>query len=74
MPASDQACINAVVGGEKLYDFPSRAILRGGNPAICRLSRILEARLTVKLRNRMPEKILPSDLPSKSFTWGDKCR
>jgi hypothetical protein len=70
MPALDQDCINAVAADEKLYDFPSRAIPRGGNPVICWLSRIPEARLTVKFRNKTPRKILPSDLPSKPFAWG----
>jgi hypothetical protein len=32
-----------VAAGEKLYDFPSWATLRGGNPVICWLSRIPEA-------------------------------
>jgi hypothetical protein len=67
MPASDQARINAVAAGEKLYDFPSRANLCGGNPVFCWLSRIPEARLTVKLKDRTPRNILPSDLPSKPF-------
>jgi hypothetical protein len=70
MPALDQACINAVAAGENLYDFPSRANLHGGNPVICWLSRIPEARLTVKFKGRTPRKILPSDLPSKPFAWG----
>src|ERR1700692_477949 len=61
MPALDLAYINAVAAGEKLYAFPSQANLRGGNPAFCWLSRIPEARLTVKFRGRTPRKILPSD-------------
>ncbi|SRR6266436_2462399 len=69
MPALDQACINAVAAGEKLYDFLSWAILCGGNPVICWLSRVPEARLTVKFKGRMSRKILPSDLPSKPFAW-----
>jgi hypothetical protein len=67
VPTSDQACINAVAAGEKLYDFPSRANLRGGNPVFYWLSRIPEARLTVKSKGRTPRKILPSDFPSKRF-------
>src|SRR6266481_6413378 len=69
MPTSDQACINAVAADEKLYDFPSRANPRGGNPVFCWLSRIPEARLTVKFKGRTPRKILPSDLPSKPSAW-----
>jgi hypothetical protein len=64
MPELDQAYTNAVAVAEKLYDFPSRAIQSGGNPVICRLSRIRQARLTVKFRNRTQRIILPSDLPS----------
>jgi len=57
MPTSDQACINAVASDEKLYDFPSRVNPRGGNPVFCWLSRIPEARLTVKFKGRTPRKI-----------------
>ncbi len=70
MPTSDQACINAVAAGEKLYDFPSRANLRGGNPVFCWVLSIPEARLTVKFKGRTPREILPSDLPSKPFARG----
>jgi hypothetical protein len=62
--------INAVAAGEKHYDFPRPAIRSGENSVICGFSRNPEARLTVKLRNKTPRKLLPSDLPSKRFAWG----
>jgi hypothetical protein len=74
MPGLDQVCIIAAAAGEKPYDFPSPAFLSGQNPVIYRLWRNLEARLTVKFRNRTPGEFLPSDLPSERFAWGDGCR
>jgi hypothetical protein len=74
VPALDQACINAMALGGKLNDFPSPTIRSSENSEICRLSCNLEARLTVKLRNGTPGRFLPSDLPSKPFAWGDRCR
>jgi hypothetical protein len=70
VPALDQAYINAMALGGKLNDFPSSAIRSSEYSEICRLSGNLEARLTVKFRNRTPRKILPSDLPSKRCAWG----
>src|SRR5450432_1272881 len=69
VPGLDQVCINAAAAGEKLYVFPNPAIQTGEHSVICRLSHIPEARLTVKFRGRTPRTILPSDLPSKLFTW-----
>jgi hypothetical protein len=68
--ASCPGCVNAMALGEKTNDFPSPAIRNSENSEICRLSCNLEARLTVKFRSKMPRKILPSDLPSKEFAWG----
>jgi hypothetical protein len=55
---------------EKLSDFPSSAIQSGKNSVICRVSRVPRIGLTVKFRNKASRKILPSDLPSKPFAWG----
>jgi hypothetical protein len=70
MPALDEACVSATAACEKLYIFLNPAIGSDANPAICRLRRNLEARLTVKIRNRPLREFLPSDLPSKPFAWG----
>jgi hypothetical protein len=53
----------------KLNDFPSSTIQSGKNSVICRVSRVPRIGLTVKFRNRIARRILPSDLPSKPFAW-----
>jgi hypothetical protein len=70
MPASDQAVISSTTLEGKLNDFPSSAIRTCENTVICRLSRNPEVPLTVKFRDKMHRRFLPSDLPSKRFAWG----
>jgi hypothetical protein len=41
---------------------------------ICSVFRYLESQLTVFLGARIAEKVLPSEIPSKSFAWGREVR
>jgi hypothetical protein len=73
MPVSDEACAADVAIGGKLYELPNRTIWIAKNSVICGLLRNPKFGLTVKIRNRMTKKFLPSDLPSKRFAWGNRC-
>jgi hypothetical protein len=69
MQASDEACAVDVALCEKPYEF-SPTIWSAKNPVICRLLSNFKSGPTVKIRNRMTKKFLPSDLPSKRLAWG----
>jgi hypothetical protein len=66
----DRSLASGFAADEKLSDFPSSAIQSSKSSVICRVSRVPHIGLTVKFRNRASRKILPSDLPSKPFAWG----
>jgi hypothetical protein len=59
MQASDEACAVDVALCEKPYELPSPTILSN-----------FKSDLTVKIRNKMTKKFLPSDLPSKTIRLG----
>jgi hypothetical protein len=65
--ASNEAYTVDVAPCEKPYELRSPTIWSAKNSAICRLLNKLKSGLTVKIRNRMTKKFLPSDLPSKRF-------
>jgi hypothetical protein len=65
----DRSLASGFAADGKLNYFPSSAIQSGKSSVICRVSRVSRIGLTVKLRDRTRRKILPSDLPSKSFRW-----
>jgi hypothetical protein len=69
MQASDEARAVDVALCEKPYELPSPTIWSAKNSVICRLLSNFKSGLTVKIRNRMTKKFLPSDLPSKHFGW-----
>jgi hypothetical protein len=70
MLASDETCAVDVALCEKPYELPSTTIWSAKNPVICRLLSNFKSGLTVKIRNRMTKKFLPSDLRSKRLAWG----
>jgi len=69
MQASDEACAVDVALCEKPYELPSTTIWSAKNSFIYTLLSNFKSGLTVKIRNRMTKKFLPSDLPSKTFAW-----
>jgi len=69
MRASDEARAVDVALCEKPYELPSPTIWSAKNFVICRLLSNFKSGLTVKIRNRMTKKFLPSDLPSIRFAW-----
>jgi hypothetical protein len=72
--ASNEAYTVDVAHFEKHYELPSPTIWSAKNSTICRLLSKSKSGLTVKIRNRMTKKFLPSDLSSKRLAWGDRCR
>jgi hypothetical protein len=70
MQASDEACAVDVALCEKPYELPSPTIWSAKHSVICRLLSNFKSGLTVKIRNKMTKKFLPSDLPSKTIRLG----
>jgi hypothetical protein len=70
MQASAEACAVDVALCEKHYELPSPTIWSAKNAVIYRLLSNSKSGLTVKIRNRMTKKFLPSDLPSKRLALG----
>jgi hypothetical protein len=74
MHATDETCAVDVALCKKPYELPSLMTWRAKDPVICRLLSNFKSGLTVKISSRMTKKFLPSDLPSKQFAGGDRCR
>jgi hypothetical protein len=68
-PASNEACTVHVALREKPYELPGPTIWSPKHSFIYRLLSNLKSGLTVKIRNEIAKKLLPSDLPSKYFAW-----
>jgi len=56
--------------GKDLHKSQRPAMHSACNACICSVFRYLESQLTVFLGARIAGKILPSEIPSKSFAWG----
>jgi hypothetical protein len=70
MQASGVAGAVDVALCEKTYELPSPTIWSAKNSVNCRLLSNLKSGMTVKIRNRMTKKFLPSNLPAKKVAWG----
>jgi len=60
--------------GKDLQKSRSPLMRNACDACICSVFRYLESQLTVFLGARIAEKVLPSEIPSKSFAWGREVR